>query len=45
MGWAINILGDFFANSSGVDVMIIIFCDFWQLSAKKLAVFLKNQML
>jgi hypothetical protein len=27
----------------GVDVMITIFCDFWQFSAKKIGVFLKNQ--
>jgi hypothetical protein len=27
----------------GVDVMITIFCDFRQLSAKKIGVFLKNQ--
>jgi hypothetical protein len=27
----------------GVDVMITIFCDFCQFSAKKLCVFLKNQ--
>jgi hypothetical protein len=37
------ILGDFFANTSGVDVMITIFCDFYPFSAKKIAVFLKNQ--
>jgi hypothetical protein len=35
------ILGDFFTNSSGVDVMIKIFCDFPQFSAKKLAFFSK----
>jgi hypothetical protein len=34
--------GDFFINSSGVDVMITIFCDFSQLSAKKLAFFLNT---
>jgi hypothetical protein len=27
----------------GVDVMITIFCDFWQISAKKLAFFAKTQ--
>jgi hypothetical protein len=28
---------------TGVDIMITIFCDFRQFSAKKLALFLKNQ--
>jgi hypothetical protein len=28
---------------TGVDVMITIFCDFWQFSAKQIGVFLKNQ--
>jgi hypothetical protein len=28
---------------TGTDAMITIFCDFWQLSAKKLAFFSKNQ--
>jgi hypothetical protein len=37
------ILGDFFPNSSGVDVMITIFCDFRPFSTKKIGVFLKNQ--
>jgi hypothetical protein len=36
------ILSDFFTNPSGVDVMITIFCDFSQFSAKKLAFFLKT---
>jgi hypothetical protein len=34
-----HILGCFFKNSSGVDVMITIFCDFRQFLAKKLAFF------
>jgi hypothetical protein len=29
----------------GVDVMIIIFCDFWQFSAKKLAFFSKTNVM
>jgi hypothetical protein len=36
------ILGDFFDNSSGVDVMITILGDFRHFSAKILAFFLKN---
>jgi hypothetical protein len=38
-------LGSFGRNwlTPGVDVMITIFCDFRQFSAKKLAIFLKNQ--
>jgi hypothetical protein len=31
------------SGNPGVDVMITIFCDFWQFSAKKIGVFLKNQ--
>jgi hypothetical protein len=30
------------ADGSGVDVMVTIFCDFGQFSAKKIGVFLKN---
>jgi hypothetical protein len=30
-------------SEPGVDVMVAIFCDFWQFSAKKIGVFLKNQ--
>jgi hypothetical protein len=30
---------------SGVDVMITIFCDFWQFSAKKLAFFSKTNVM
>jgi hypothetical protein len=30
---------------SGTDVMITIFCDFWQFSAKKLAFFSKNNVM
>jgi hypothetical protein len=37
------ILGD--SNSSGVDVMITIFCDFCQFSAKKIGVFLKTNVM
>jgi hypothetical protein len=33
----------FYRNSSGVDVMITIFCDFCQFSDEKIGVFLKNQ--
>jgi hypothetical protein len=47
------ILGDFFTNSSGhpachcagTGVMITIFCDFWQFSAKKLAFFSKTDVM
>jgi hypothetical protein len=35
-------LGDY-ARRAGVDVMITIFCDFWQFSAKKLVVFFKKK--
>jgi hypothetical protein len=34
---------NFFTNSSGADVVITIFCDFSQFSAKKIGVFLKYQ--
>jgi hypothetical protein len=43
--WVGLLLGDFFTNSSGVDVMITIFCDFWQFSAKKLAFFSKTDVM
>jgi hypothetical protein len=33
----------FLHKTSGVDVMIIMICDFHQFSAKKIGVFLKNQ--
>jgi hypothetical protein len=36
-----NVFGYILPNSSGVDVMITIFCDFGQLSPKKLAFFTK----
>jgi hypothetical protein len=32
-------------NSAGVDVMITIFCDFWQFSANKLAFFSKTNVM
>jgi hypothetical protein len=34
-----------FDTQSGVDVMITIFCDFWQFSAKKLALFSKTNVM
>jgi hypothetical protein len=36
---------DFFRNSSGVDVMIKIFCDFCQFLAKKMAFFSKTDVM
>jgi hypothetical protein len=42
MDWA-AVWAVFYTNSSGSDVMITIFCDFSQFSAKKFGVFLKNQ--
>jgi hypothetical protein len=39
------ILGNFFTISSGVDVMIAIFCDFRQFSAKKLMFFSKTNVM
>jgi hypothetical protein len=33
------------AGWPGVDVTIIIFCDFWQFSAKKMAFFSKNNVM
>jgi hypothetical protein len=32
-----------FLRGSGVDVMVTIFDNFWQFSAEKIGVFLKNQ--
>jgi hypothetical protein len=40
-----NIFGAFSANASGADVMITIFCDFRQFSAKKLAFFSKTNVM
>jgi hypothetical protein len=42
--WLGDISGDFFTNSSGVDVMITIFGDFRQFSAQKLAFFSKTNV-
>jgi type III secretory pathway component EscS len=39
------ILGDFFKASSAVGVMITIFCHFHQISANKLAFFLKTNVM
>jgi hypothetical protein len=39
------ISGDFFKASSGVDVMITIFCHFHQISSNKLAFFLKTNVM
>jgi hypothetical protein len=42
------VLGDFFTNSfghPGVEVMTTLFCDFCQFSAKKLAFFLKTNVM
>jgi hypothetical protein len=44
-GLGCTLLGDFFTISSGVDVMITIFCDFRQFSAKKLAFFSKTNVM
>jgi hypothetical protein len=33
----------FLKQNPGVDVMIVILCDFWQLSAEKIGGFLKNK--
>jgi hypothetical protein len=41
----VYILGEFFSNTSGVDVMITIFCTFCQFSSKKLAFFLKTNVM
>jgi hypothetical protein len=38
-------MSDFFSNLSGVDVMITIFCDFCQFSAKQLAFFSKTNVM
>jgi hypothetical protein len=45
MDCARYILGDFFTNASGVDVMITILCDFRQFSANKLAFFSKTNVM
>jgi hypothetical protein len=44
MDWA-TFWGDFVTNSSGADVMITIFIDFRQFSAKNLALFSKTNVM
>jgi hypothetical protein len=39
------VLGNFFSNSLGVDVLITIFCNFCQFSAKKSGVFSKTNVM